>query len=78
MDTTTTNRNWRTCCKKWKFRHTSIPSSKYPRLTKQSITEFRKAYKEGKQKDADLSEGIVDDKLMLTEDNYLISELVFY
>ena len=34
-------------------------SSKYPRLTKQSITEFKKAYNEGKQKGADLSEGIV-------------------
>ena len=34
-------------------------SSKYPRLTKQSITEFKKTYKEGKQKGADLSEGIV-------------------
>ena len=34
-------------------------SSKYPRLTKQSITEFKKAYNEGKQKGADLSDGIV-------------------
>ena len=34
-------------------------SSKYPRLTKQSITEFKKACNEGKQKGADLSEGIV-------------------
>ena len=34
-------------------------SSKYPRLTKQSITEFKKAYNQGKQKGADLSEGIV-------------------
>ena len=34
-------------------------SSKYLRLTKQSITEFKKAYNEGKQKGADLSEGIV-------------------
>ena len=34
-------------------------SSKYPRLTKQSIAEFKKAYNEGKQKGADLSEGIV-------------------
>ena len=34
-------------------------SSKYPRLTKQSITEFKKAYNEGKQKCADISEGIV-------------------
>ena len=52
MDTTTTTRNWRTCCKKWKCQHTS-------HLTKQSITEFKKAYDEGKQKGADLSEGIV-------------------
>ena len=28
-------------------------------MTKQSITEFKKAYNEGKQKGADLSEGIV-------------------
>ena len=34
-------------------------SSKYPRLTKQSITEFKKAYNKGKQKGADLSDGIV-------------------
>ena len=34
-------------------------SSKYPRLTKQSTTEFKKAYNEGKQKGADHSEGIV-------------------
>ena len=34
-------------------------SSKYPRLIKQSITEFKKAYTEGKQKGADLSEEIV-------------------
>ena len=34
-------------------------SSKYLHLTKQSITEFKKAYNEGKQKGADLSEGIV-------------------
>ena len=34
-------------------------SSKYPRLTKQSITEFKKAYNKGKQKGADLSERIV-------------------
>ena len=34
-------------------------SSKYPRLTKQSITEFKKAYNEDKQKGADLSERIV-------------------
>ena len=34
-------------------------SSKYPRLTKQSITEFKKAYNEGKRKCADLSEGIL-------------------
>ena len=34
-------------------------SSKYPRLTKQSITEFKKAYNEGKQKGADLSEGMI-------------------
>ena len=33
-------------------------SSKYPRLTKQSITEFKKAYNKGKQKGADLSDGI--------------------
>ena len=33
--------------------------SKYSRLTKQSITEFKKAYNEGKQKGANLSEGIV-------------------
>ena len=59
VDTTTTARNWRTCCKKWKCQHTSILSSKYPRLTKQSITEFKKVYNEGKQKSADLSEGIV-------------------
>ena len=31
----------------------------YPRLTKQPITEFKKAYNEGKQNGADLSEGIV-------------------
>ena len=59
VDTTTTARNWRTCCKKWKCQHTSILSSKYPRLTKQSITEFKKAYNEGKRKGADLSEGIL-------------------
>ena len=59
VDTTTTARNWRTCCKKWKCQHTSILPSKYPRLTKQSITEFKKVYNEGKQKSADLSEGIV-------------------
>ena len=34
-------------------------SSKYPRLTKQSITEFKKAYNNGKQKGANLSEWIV-------------------
>ena len=34
-------------------------SSKYLRLTKQSITEFKKAYNEGKQKGADLSKRIV-------------------
>ena len=34
-------------------------SSKYPRLTKQSFTEFKKAYNGSKQKGADLSEGIV-------------------
>ena len=34
-------------------------SSKYPCLTKQSITEFKKAYNEGKRKGADLSEGIL-------------------
>ena len=34
-------------------------SSNYPRLTKQSFTEFKKAYNGGKQKDANLSEGIV-------------------
>ena len=34
-------------------------SSKYPRLTKQSITEFKKAYNEGKQKGANLSVGTV-------------------
>ena len=34
-------------------------SVKYPRLTKQSITEFKKAYNESKQKGADLSEEIV-------------------
>ena len=34
-------------------------SSKYRHLTKQSITEFKKAYNKGKQKGADLSEGIV-------------------
>ena len=34
-------------------------SSKYLHLTKQSITEFKKAYNEGKQKGTDLSEGIV-------------------
>ena len=34
-------------------------SSKYPRLTKQSITEFKKAYNKGKQKGADFSERIV-------------------
>ena len=32
---------------------------KFLRLTKQSITEFKKAYNKGKQKGADLSEGIV-------------------
>ena len=31
----------------------------YPRLTKQYITEFKKAYNEGKQKGADPPEGIV-------------------
>ena len=34
-------------------------SSKYPRLSKQSISDFKKAYNEGKQKGADLSDGIV-------------------
>ena len=50
VDTTTTARNASTL----QFR-----SSKYPHLTKQSITEFKKAYNEGKQKDADLLEGSV-------------------
>ena len=34
-------------------------SSKYPRLTKQSTIELKKVYNEGKQKGADLSEGIL-------------------
>ena len=56
VDTKTTARNWRTC---FTARTLRFLSSKYPRLTKQSITEFKKAYNEGKQKGADLSDGIV-------------------
>ena len=56
VDTKTTARNWRTC---FTARTLRFLSSKYPRLTKQSITEFKKAYNEGKRKGADLSEGIV-------------------
>ena len=56
VDTKTTARNWRTC---FTARTLRFLSSKYPRLTKQSITEFKKAYNEGKQKGADLSEGMI-------------------
>ena len=59
VDTTTTARNWRTCCKNGNASTLRFLSSKYQRLTKQSITEFKKAYNEDKQKGADLSEGIV-------------------
>lgn len=34
-------------------------STKYPRLTKQSITDFKKAYTQSKRKGTDLSEGII-------------------
>ena len=52
VDTKTTARNWRTC---FTARTLRFLSSKYPRLTKQSITEFN----EGKQKGTDLSEGMI-------------------
>ena len=39
--------------------HFDLCVQNYPRLTKQYITEFKKAYNEGKQKGADPSEGIV-------------------